>query len=298
MKAIHKTLLITALSSALFACGGSDGNDTPNAKTGQLSLALTDAPVDSLQSVVITVTGVSIKPATGDAITVTFDTPKVIDMLDLQNGVVETLLDGYQLDAGTYQWIRLELSTADGDLYVMNELGGMVGLTIPSGFQTGLKLNHEFVIAQGGDANFTIDFDLRKSMTNPNGQTNYFLKPSLRLIDNASVGTLNGEVSASLIQTACANSGEFSGLVYVFSGADVIPDDYDSTAPEALTAGKVMLDGESGAYKYSVPFLNSGNYTISYSCDLDDTAVDELLTFNQTQNISISKDTSTTVNFE
>lgn len=298
MKAIHKTLLITALSSALFACGGSDGNDTPNAKTGQLSLALTDAPVDSLQSVVITVTGVSIKPATGDAITVTFDTPKVIDMLDLQNGAVETLLDGYQLDAGTYQWIRLELSTADGDLYVMNELGGMVGLTIPSGFQTGLKLNHEFVIAQGGDANFTIDFDLRKSMTNPNGQTNYFLKPSLRLIDNASVGTLNGEVSASLIQTACANSGEFSGLVYVFSGADVIPDDYDSTAPEALTASKVMLDGESGTYKYSVPFLNSGNYTISYSCNLDDTAVDELLTFNQTQNISISKDTSTTVNFE
>jgi len=294
MHLLAKALLISSVTAALAACGGSSSGT----KQGQLSLALTDAPVDSLQSVVVTVTGVSIKPANGSAFTVPFSTPKVIDMLDLQNGAVETLLDDYKLDAGTYSWIRLELSTAAGDLYVVDDLGGMVGLTIPSGFQTGLKLNHEFVIAQGGDANFTIDFDLRKSMTKPNGQADYFLKPSLRLIDNASVGTLSGQVSTTLLQSACANTDTFAGLVYVFSGSDQVPDDYDGLDPEALTAAPVVYNGDTAQWEYQIPFLNSGSYTVSYSCDLDDTAVDEVLNFQQTQNVTITQNAVTTVDFQ
>ncbi len=296
MNRLNKLLIAAGVSAALVSCGG--GGSSSSAKQGQLSLALTDAPVDSLQSVVITVTGVSIKPANGNAKTISFDTPKVINMLDLQNGAIESLLDEYKLDAGTYQWIRLELSTAEGDLYVMDELGGMVSLTIPSGFQTGLKLNHEFVIAQGGDANFTIDFDLRKSMTKPNGQQNYFLKPSLRLIDNTSVGTLSGQVSTTLLQTTCANTDTFAGLVYVFNGSDVVPDDYDGTNPEALTAAPVTYNSDTAQWEYKVPFLSSGSYTLSYSCDLDDTSLDEALNFQQTQNASVSQNATTTVNFD
>jgi len=295
MNTFKRNILITGMIAALTACGGGGSSDK---KEGQISLGLTDAPVDSLQSVVVTVTGVSLKPKDGSTQEVTFTEPKVIDMLDLQNGAVETLLDNYTVPAGEYNWIRLELSTEENALYVVDDLGGTVGLTIPSGFQTGLKLNTGFVVPQGGDANFTIDFDLRKSVTKPNGQADYFLKPSLRLIDNASVGTLTGEVSSALVQNKCANSGEFSGLVYVFSGSDVTPDDYDETTPNALTAGKVSLDGDSGNYIYSVPFLSSGNYTITYSCDIDNTLLDETLTFVQTQNVAISTDTTTTVDFE
>lgn len=294
MNTFKRNILIVSMITALTACGGGSSDS----KEGQISLGLTDAPVDSLQSVVVTVTGVSLKPQNGNAQTITFTEPKIIDMLDLQNGAVETLLDNYTMPAGEYDWVRLELSTEENALYVIDDLGGTVGLTIPSGFQTGLKLNTGFVIPQGGDANFTIDFDLRKSVTKPNGQADYFLKPSLRLIDNASVGILSGEVSSTLIQNECANSAEFAGLVYVFTGSDVTPDDYDESTPNALSAGKVSLDDESGNYTFTVPFLSSGNYTIAYSCTIDDTLLDETLTFVQAQNVTITTDTTTNASFE
>jgi len=294
-----KSIQIATLVALLSACGGGGGGTSSSTgnNTGRLSLGITDAPVDSLQSVVITVTGVSIKPQNGEAQTISLAAPKVIDLLDLQNGAVQTLLDDYSVTAGNYEWIRLELSTADNALYVENEVGGMVGLRIPSGFESGLKLNTGFTVPQGGDANFTIDFDLRKSVTKPNGQASYFLKPSLRLIDNTSVGTLSGTVSPTLLQTACTNTGTYAGLVYIYSGTGLLPDDYDGTAPEAIAAGKIALDN-NGNYSYKVPFLASGSYTVAYSCDPDDSAVDETLMFYQPQTVTITTNTTTTVNFQ
>lgn len=294
-----KTLTIASTIALLAACGGGGGGDSTSSGNtmGRLSLGITDAPVDSLQSVVIAVTGVSIKPQNGEAQTISLAAPKVIDLLDLQNGAVQTLLDDYSVTAGSYEWIRLELSTANNALYVENEVGGMVGLRIPSGFETGLKLNTGFTVPQGGDANFTIDFDLRKSVHKPNGQADYFLKPSLRLIDNTSVGTLSGTVSPTLLQTACDNTGVFAGLVYVYSGTGLLPDDYDGTALEAIAAGKVALDN-SGNYSYKVPFLASGGYTVAFSCDLDDSAADETLMFYQPQTVTVTTNTTTSVNFQ
>lgn len=294
MRVLSTVFIFTSITATLAGCGGS-GSTAP-ATSGQLSIGLTDAPVDALQEVVITYTGISIKPVAGSAQTITFASPKVINMLDLQNGATESLLDKADVAAGEYEWVRLELSSEANSLYVKDELGGIVGLKIPSGFQTGLKLNSGFVVPQGGTSNFTIDFDLRKSMTKPNGQSEYFLKPSLRLIDNSSVGTLSGTVSSALLQSACTNAGEFSGLVYVFSGANLVPDDYDGTEPQAITAGKVSYS-ENG-YSYKIPFLSTGDYTIAYSCAPDDSAIDEVLAFQGTQNISVSKDTITTVTFE
>lgn len=301
MKNLNRVFVTTAMIAALTACGGGGGSGSTNPASntkGQLTLSLTDAPVDSLQSVVITVTGVSLKPQNGEEKTITFTEAKKIDMLDLQNGVVASLLDKYSLEAGTYEWVRLELSTADNALYVEDNLGGMVGLKIPSGFQTGLKLNSGFTIPQGGDSNFTIDFDLRKSVVKADGQSDYFLKPSFRLIDNTTTGTLSGNISASLLQTACANTSVFSGLVYVFSGGNIVPDDYDGLAIEALTAAAVTYNGTTGTYSYKMPFLASGDYTIAFSCDLDDQAKDDVLSFKQTQNISITSKTTTAINFQ
>ena len=300
MKNMNRLFITTGIISALTACGGGSGGSNtsaPNTK-GQLTLSLTDAPVDSLQSVVITVTGVSLKPQNGEEKTVTFTEAKKIDMLDLQNGVVASLLDKYSLEAGAYEWVRLELSTADNALYVEDNLGGMVGLKIPSGFQSGLKLNSGFTIPQGGDANFTIDFDLRKSVVKPTGQADYFLKPSLRLIDNTTTGTLSGNISSGLLQTACANTSVFSGLVYVFSGSNIVPDDYDGLAVEALTAAAVTYNGTTGNYSYKMPFLASGDYTIAFSCNLDDQAKDEILSFTQIQNVAIVSKITTTINFQ
>jgi hypothetical protein len=69
---------------------------------------------------------------------------------------------------------------------IVVDVGGVCHeLTIPSEVKTGLKLNRGFVVPAGGSANFTIDFDLRKSVHLPMSGTDYLLRPTLRLADNA-----------------------------------------------------------------------------------------------------------------
>ena len=202
----YRLLVATLPAFLLAACGGSSMDD-PMSTTAQLTLAITDAPVDGAAIVNIQVTGVEIKSASDmDNIDEDFNEPMNIDLLALQGGGSINLLENVTIEAGTYQWIRLkvnaERSVNDSYLLPLDDTGepmedidvNRISLWIPSGNQTGLKLNHSFVVTAGGATNFTIDFDLRKSITNPVGQDDYFLKPSLRLVDNSEVGEISGEV--------------------------------------------------------------------------------------------------------
>ena len=55
-------------------------------------------------------------------------------------------------------------------------------------------------VGAGSTNDFTIDFDLRKSVVHPPGQgETYLLKPVLRLVNNLEVGTIDGTVAAALL---------------------------------------------------------------------------------------------------
>ena len=108
------------------------------------------------------------------------------------------LLDGEEILAGEYEWMRLKVDAdpnVAGDSYLQLEASGAAcELRIPSGDQTGLKLIRGFTIGAGTTTDFTIDFDLRKSLVAPPGQTTivdtcgnqaYLLKPVLRAKSNA-----------------------------------------------------------------------------------------------------------------
>ncbi|MFE8071377.1 DUF4382 domain-containing protein [Marinobacteraceae bacterium S3BR75-40.1] len=296
-----KGFSVTALSAALIACGGSGDSSNSSATTGSLSLGLTDAPVDNLNKVVITVTGVTLKHQDGEQVSFEFDDPKVIDLLELQDGNAATLLGDEEVEAGEYNWVRLELSQESGALYAEEETGGQVTLFVPSGFQSGLKLVSGFTVPAGGDADFTIDFDVRKSIVNPQGNNakgDYYLKPALRLIDNTEAGTLTGTVDAStIIQTECEDAQTYSGLVYVHAGSDATPDDLGSDNEPIVTA-PVKYNEADGTYSYTASFVTAGDYTVSYSCDVDDVETDEDLSFVGTQNATVNADETTEVNFQ
>jgi len=88
--------------------------------------------------------------------------------------------------------------------------GRQFPLYIPSGAETGLKLSKPFVVAQRATTRLMIDFDLRKSVVAPPGQSpNWILKPSLRLVDLLEVGALKGTVDIAALalaqQTTVAN---------------------------------------------------------------------------------------------
>jgi hypothetical protein len=313
-------LLVTILSAVfLTGCGGESTPEEVVPTTGSLVLAITDAPVDDASNVVVRFTGVEIKPASGNSITVIFETPMEIDLLALQGGGSSLLLNGLQVEAGQYNWIRLLVDAEKGilDSYlqaVVDDSGTRTSLWVPSGSQTGLKLNHSFVISAGGNTDFTIDFDLRKSITNPVGQENdYILKPSLRIVDNNLVGEISGTVAAALMvneDSTGENTCSDSSAVYVFAAdvsgevpvdamvGDLDADDTDGVDP--ITTAIVEL-AQDETYQYSVAFLSEGFYTIAFTCNSGDDVAEEdnsgVVTFVGITTVEVVADTSTEHNF-
>jgi len=314
------TILVTTLSVFfLTSCGGDSSPDEEVPATGSLILAITDAPVDEASNVVVTFSGVEIKPASGSSFTVTFDAPMEIDLLALQGGGSNLLLNGLEVEAGQYNWIRLlveaERNTLDSYLQsVADDPNSRTSLWVPSGSQTGLKLNHSFVIAAGGNADLTIDFDLRKSITNPVGQENdYILKPSLRIVDNNVVGEIAGIVAPGLLineDSTGLNTCSDSSAVYVFaadmtgeSPADAQIDDLDGVdtdGADPITTATVQL-AQDGIYQYSVAYLSAGFYTIAFTCHSADDVADEdnsdIMVFIGTTTLEVLPDTTTEHDF-
>lgn len=298
--ALIKGFGITALAAAVAACGGSGSGDSDS--TGTVSMDVTDAPTASFTEVVVTFTGITLKPADGEAIEFSFDEAKTLNLLTLQGGESAPLLDGEEVLAGDYEWVRLTLDVDNS--YVTEDDGSEKTLFIPSGAQTGLKLVSGFTVAQGGENNFTIDFDVRKSIVNPqgNGVADYFLKPALRLVDNLQVGSITGLVDYSNInsirmsddaQENCAEG--YEGSVYVYEGADAELSDLNVTNEEGnpLMVVPVELDDESGLYSYKAAFLTEGDYTVSYSCQVDDNEADDDIEFDGTQNVTVEANVET-----
>lgn len=293
--ALIKGFGITALAAAVAACGGSGSGDSDS--TGTVSMDVTDAPTASFTEVVVTFTGITLKPADGEAIEFSFDEAKTLNLLTLQGGESAPLLDGEEVLAGDYEWVRLTLDVDNS--YVTEDDGSEKTLFIPSGAQTGLKLVSGFTVAQGGENNFTIDFDVRKSIVNPqgNGVADYFLKPALRLVDNLQVGSITGLVDYSNInsirisddaQENCAEG--YEGSVYVYEGADAELSDLNVTNEEGnpLMVVPVELDDESGLYSYKAAFLTEGDYTVAYSCQVDDNEQDDdTLEFDGKQTVTV-----------
>lgn len=301
-----------ALISAamLGACGGGGDNDSGGG-SGTVTLRITDAPVDNsaVEHVYVQFSSIELQGEGGRTVfyycqdpadsskTIVSTSPCVtpkprqIDLLALNGGLSDELLEGQTVPAGRYPWIRLAVDTSDAmDSYIVVS-GSPHELTIPSGNQTGLKLIRGFIVPAGGHADFTIDFDLRKSV-HVTATGEHVLRPVLRMVDNSQVGRIVGTVAASLVTAGC------SPAVYVFAGAAVTPDDIDGNAVEPLTTATVRLDG--GVYRYTAAFLEIGSYTVAYSCQAaaDDPATDDALAFSATATVAVAANAITVHNFE
>ncbi|NNF51808.1 MAG: DUF4382 domain-containing protein [Gammaproteobacteria bacterium] len=269
-----------------------------------MSLAVTDAPVDSALKVCVEFASAEFNHSDGSIANPTFDfdPPRQIDLLTLQGSDSAALLLGEEMAAGNYNWIRLGVNAprgaptlsddsgagepcVAGGSYIKLDSGVVHNLFIPSGSQSGLQLNRGFTLPAGGNASFTVDFDLRKSITAPPGQSpDYMMRPTLRLVDNAAAGSLVGGVLPQLVTDSCT-TGE--PVVYVFSGS-VTPDDYDGDEGDALTSAMVTSDDNGVSYSYEVGFLAAGDYTAAFTCDADDVEADEVITFLPADGVQFS----------
>lgn len=288
---------VAAAGLSLAACGGGDSS----AETGSLNLGMTDAPVDDASKVVVQFDGVELKPQGGKTLTYTFDPPRQVEISALQDGAREMLLEGVELPAGRYNYIRLMVTASEGapDSYLTLESTGdaMYPLHIPSGDETGLKLVSGFVIPVNGTLDFTIDFDLRKSVYKPMSETqDYRLKPALRIVQTDTTGAIAGTIDWQ--KYAAVTEPDTSCAVYVYEGAGVTPDD-EGSATSPVASAQVKMDDETGEYKYRVAYLMEGAYTTALTCQagVDDPETDDDVLFDYVADATVTAKQTSQVNF-
>ena len=297
MKTTYKTLIPTLLLTvSTLGCNNSSDD------YGSLSVSITDAPLDGATEVVVKFEAIELKPLDGESINITFDEPQSIDLLALQFGLTEPLIQNESLEAGDYVWMRLAVDADEGEMdsYISFEDGSSYSLNIPSGNTTGLKLNQSFTIPAGGSSHFTIDFDLRKSVhSRGNNSDDYVLRPTLRIEDNTEVGAIFGYIATNLVSAESCDDGL---AVYAYAGADITPDDEGSNL-SPLTSTTPIYNAEDDRYDFQISFLLASEYTVAVTCDADnddpETDQSELdWTIIEVQNITVETNINSELNFE
>jgi hypothetical protein len=288
-------ILVLAILAACGGGGDSGEISAPQSQFGTLNLRITDSPVTSARRVVVQFTGLEITRAGGAQPEVFDFAPRQIDLLALDGGGSEILLANETLPAGEYESIRLKVNAGrnGSDSFIELDDGSIHPLFIPSGNQSGLKLIRGFTIGAGSTNNFTIDFDLRKSVIHPPGLGDpYLLKPVLRLVNNLEVGTIDGTVANALVVDGCVPA------VYLYTGAGIVPDDLGSLTPP-LASTAVNLDTATGNFRFRLGFVPVGVSTVAFTCAADDDAadVDDAIVFAAPLNATVVAGQTATVIF-
>lgn len=126
------------------------------------------------------------------------------DLMTLTNGA-SVVLGKNSLNAGQYTQIRLIIGT--GSNVVVD--GVFYPLEIPSGEQTGVKLNHTFEIQHGNLYELILDFDAERSIIYT-GSGHYKLKPVIRVVPILISGTISGKINPAFA----------AGYVQAINGTD------------------------------------------------------------------------------
>ena len=212
---IRWTVLICLLPIVFAACGGGGGGGSSASEGPNFVLSLTDAP-DDYESIHITFNGIfaiveesapiplEFADFSSSAIVDQAEESVTIDLLQLSNGASIEFALG-DLPPGRLNQIRLIISAAalyayeediglDGldsdDVITPGELGEYV-VKVPSGAQTGIKLNPRNVEIQGGSVtSLTLDFDAARSIVELGGagrtkgrDFHFILKPVIFILE-------------------------------------------------------------------------------------------------------------------
>lgn len=194
MKRIFSAVVFT---TALVMLAGCEKNESvtesatgTGSDMGYLVIRMADSP-GSYQAVNIVVDSVRVHIDSGDTLSGWYTlsrTPAVYDLLSLTNGVDTVIAEGV-VPAGRYSQIRLYIG--EGSNIVRDSI--VHPLEIPSGSQSGLKLNIQADIKPEVRYVLLIDFDVARSIV-VTGNDRFKLKPVIKTVVNAASGSIIGMV--------------------------------------------------------------------------------------------------------
>lgn len=265
---LWKAPVAVAVASLAFAAcddGDSTGLDNQNASVRVL---LTDAPSDYIANAWVDIGAVRLlSDDEGDGLTLTLTedaTDGLVELLELQNAATRELAH-QDIEPGTYTQLRLIIEEAEVELidgYVFNDGSTRRSLKVPSGAQSGLKLNlrdagdgSAGVHIAGGETVLVLDFDVSQSFViqgnpeTPAGINGVIFKPTIRVTARDVAGSISGTV------TAADDSIVVEGLTVTAELEDPsLVEEYQTTTATAT----VQEDGT-----YTIHFLVPGDYIVT-----------------------------------
>ncbi|AZR74426.1 hypothetical protein BBF96_14135 [Anoxybacter fermentans] len=284
MKRLIVLSILVLMMLVMAGCGFLNvGNNTDS--TGSLALFLADAPVNDVQNVFVTIDEVQVYNEENGWLTINDFTSdggeKTFDLLTLRFD--EDLLGQESLPVGTYTQIRLIVAANEelngqgnysgpnaGKSYIVLKDGTKKDIFIPSGTQTGLKINHTFTIEEGVITQLVLDTDVREMLHSAGKSGKIILRPTaIKVVDKVISGDVEGRV---------IDSGGNA-----ITDVDVIVEALDASgnvvASTVATAEETIL--EDGTVKPAGSFklrgLEEGTYWINaYAIDANGAVVYEL----------------------
>ncbi len=266
-----KNRFIAVLCSiALLSCDsdnvgkGNDIND-PNAAKGNLSVSITDAPVDQagVTGAFVTVTEVKVDGKTFNG----FEGPKTFNLLELQNGTTLNL-GKQEVAANSYSTLTLVLdiekdaSGAAPGCYITKTGGAKEKLELAGESEAVIDINpSDFVITESGETEMVIDFDLRKAIRQQDNDFSFVteneLKAALRAENKGKTGTIQGKIDNF------ATLGS-SAVVYAYKKGtfDSSKEISGQGSSEVKFANAVSSTKTDASGNFTLAFLPSDEYEI------------------------------------
>ncbi|MBW8333654.1 MAG: DUF4382 domain-containing protein [Prolixibacteraceae bacterium] len=262
MRNLVRVSMMLLAGILIFATACNENDDSAKAGKGTVVIKLTDAPfpVSLVDQALVTIdkieirSTVEVKNAEGETenetlYTVLFEGEKVVDLLDLQNGITTDLLS-MDIEAGSYDLIRMHVTSSK----VILKDGTSFDLKIPSGSASGLKIKiaPELVVESGVESEVLLDFDVSKSfkvqgnMNTPAGIKGFMFKPVIRAMCQKYSGIVEGKVFENETTPVAEAHVQIIVADTVYSSA--LTDATGSYALIGLPAGNYKMVCEKEAY--------------------------------------------------
>lgn len=232
-KLIRKITSFAALLLIVFTVGCSTNSDSG---TGTLEVKLHDAPV-AFDEVNIFVERIEINKEDSEEGWIVVSEPnQSYNILELVNGEFE-VLGITDLETGFYQQFRLIVSR-DNNSVVIN--GETHDLFVPSGAQTGVKLNINAEIEEDIRYVLLLDFDAKRSVVEAGqaGALSFLLQPVIRATNEAITGNISGTV----------NPVDAKAAIHAIADGETI----STTFADEVTGDFKLIGLEEGTYTVSV----------------------------------------------
>jgi hypothetical protein len=295
---LTQALISIGVIGLLSACGGGGGSGSASTTpatpaTGTVNMALTDGPSDTVNHVWVTVKSISFHTSADQVWSATdatwqnfpLATPITLDLASLNNGAMNTVFAGLNLQPGSYKQIRFFFAGANDNLSSSAiaikdnettptplqwndqvEYTDSTGTTIMEAplviaYPTqGMQLKGTFNVVAGGTLNLVTDFDLDKIIVpyEHGGKQSFTMRPNLTYFDLSSAGAISGSVASVCPAHTASATCAYNLIVHAEAVTTADPTRHTAIRSTSVdpTTGNFML--------FPVPLKDSSGNALSY----------------------------------